>query len=150
MSKITNVKQHIEDTKYLHIENIKELEKIRNKELETKGKEVDKLNKDLIKNIKSHFKGVKVKINVDEYGLIIIIDGNDNPILLHNYDTSTFEGITRETYKSIIASYEEYWGEPKKEQEFTPYEEQDLTIEEYFMLNGNKIKLPQYNNGLLK
>ena len=77
--------------------------------LELLKKEQIKLVKELESTINRHFKGVEVRVEFSESKLKVLI--NDNTVLYHTYNKTSFGYITRKLAYKIIKEYEEVYGE---------------------------------------
>ena len=71
-------------------------------------KELVKLMKEFESTINRHFRGVEVTVMASESKLKVLI--NDNTILTHTYNKTSFDYITRKLAYKIIKEYEEVYG----------------------------------------
>ena len=78
-------------------------------------KEQIKLVKELESTINKHFRGVEVRVMASESKLKVLI--NDNTVLYHTYNKTSFYNITRKLAYKIIEEYESVYGEIEKEQD---------------------------------
>lgn len=72
--------------------------------------QITKLKEDLTKKVQAKFKGIKINLSHDEFGIKITL--GDTFILEHLYNDTGFENIDKSLYNEVIALYENVYGEP--------------------------------------